>query len=203
MQSSCVLNDSLSRQIVFPDFTNEKAESQLYLDRGTKSRYWNPVLSNLRIGGPHHHTTLPLSSHSSDLWGNKKGLPHLQSDLSLLLMVKNFSHQSPSQGETSGVSRSKAWVSSSTSYPSTSSDFLVFNSFVSARTVFHEREPWAPGWTRVGEGDPWSSEEATDLGSCSSHSQAPRGRTPILQKRVIRSLTLLPRTWGSAAADSF
>lgn len=75
MQSSCVLNDSLSRQIAFPDFTNEKAESQLYLDMGTKSRYWNPVLSNLRIRGPHHHTTLPLSSHSSDLWGNKKGLP--------------------------------------------------------------------------------------------------------------------------------
>lgn len=80
MQSSCVLNDSLSRQTVFPDFTNEKAESQLYLDMGTKSPYLNqtsnPVLSNLRVWGPQHHTALPLSSHSSELWGSKEGLPN-------------------------------------------------------------------------------------------------------------------------------
>lgn len=60
MQSSCVLNDNLSRQIAFPDFTNEKAESQLYLDMGTKSRYWNPVLSNLEIKrSPSPHNSAP------------------------------------------------------------------------------------------------------------------------------------------------
>ena len=84
---------------------------------------------------------------------------------SVLLTAKNFLHQSPSQGEASVVSRSKAWVLPSTSYPSTSSDFLVFNSLVSARTMFHDGEPWAPGWTRVGEGDPWSSDVcSSDLG---------------------------------------
>lgn len=120
---------------------------------GTKSRYWNPVLSNQNQRSPSPHNSAP-SVHTPRSLGKQEGPPHLQSGSEPAPYGQELlTSVTQSRGD-SGVSRSKAWVSPSTSYPSTSSDFLAFNSLVSALgLVFQEGEPWAPGdW--VGEGDP-------------------------------------------------